>query len=68
MKHSPASQLRAPFALGANDCPYLEHPMPECYCSDLSHRTIPKAVRYCLNRHQLCPVRIQADISAEQNE
>ena len=39
-----------------DDCPYLENPLPECYCRELSNQSIPRMVRYCLNRHRSCPL------------
>lgn len=52
----PTSRVIGECAPGSDDCPYLNHPLPRCYCRTLSSRTIPKMMRYCLNRHLLCPV------------
>ncbi len=42
---------------GDDDCPYLAHPLPDCYNRELNSRSIPKMLQYCLNRHRSCPVR-----------
>ena len=37
-------------------CPVLDSPEPDCYCMNLTSRTIPLAVQYCLRDFRTCPI------------
>lgn len=37
-----------------NVCPYVKNPFRECYCFDLSSKTIDSAITYCGNNFRSC--------------
>ena len=37
-------------------CPVLDDPAPDCYCLNLTSRTIPKAIQFCLRDFRQCPI------------
>lgn len=37
-----------------NVCPFVRNPFRECYCFDLSSRTINAAITYCGNNFRNC--------------
>ena len=37
-------------------CRYALEPFEDCYCSNLTGKSIPRIVLYCMNDYRLCPV------------
>jgi len=37
-------------------CEYSDQPIAECYCRNVTGRTVPAIVMYCMGRYQECPV------------
>jgi hypothetical protein len=37
-------------------CPYVEFPSGDCYCTRDGSQNIIKAVKYCSNNYEECPI------------
>ena len=37
-------------------CPLVDHPLPDCYCLELTSRSIVKAIEFCLGDYRLCAI------------
>ena len=37
-------------------CEYSRMPFDECYCHNITSRTVPYIVMYCMDRYRECPV------------
>lgn len=45
-------------------CEYVRQPLADCYCRQVSSRTIPRIARYCLGGHADCPVYLRREDAA----
>ena len=39
---------------GTNMCPHVKNPFNDCYCFDLTSRTINPAINYCSGNYLAC--------------
>lgn len=37
-------------------CEYADKPFDDCYCRQITGRSVPKIARYCMERFAECPV------------
>lgn len=37
-------------------CPYLEHPLDECYINEMNSQTVQKAIHYCGFHYEECEI------------
>jgi len=37
-------------------CEYSDQPFDDCYCRNISGRTVPNIAMYCMERYQDCPI------------
>lgn len=47
-------------------CEYSHHPFAECYCRNVTGRTVPSVVQYCMDRFRECPVYRQHAVQQTQ--
>jgi hypothetical protein len=44
------------FQMNHKLCPYVKHPLNDCYCFNLNSRNISPAIHYCSNHYMSCEI------------